>query len=38
MNWRLHANEDPRMVEIEDKDNPDLNPQLEDQLGKRVGE
>ena len=37
-NWRLDANEDPEMVEEEDKGDPQLNPQLREKVGSRTGE
>ena len=27
-NWRLNASEEPQLVELEDRDDPELNPEL----------
>ena len=37
-NWRIDAAEEPQLVEVEDRGNPDLNPQLRERVGMRTGE
>ena len=37
-NWRIDAPEEPQLVEIEDRSDPELNPQLRDRVGMRTGE
>ena len=32
-NWKLHASEDRQLVEMEDRDGPALNPDLENPVG-----
>ena len=37
-NWRLDASEDRQLVEVDDREDPALNPDLEAQVGRRTGE
>ena len=38
INWKLDANEDRQLVEMEDRNDPTLNPDLEGSVGRRTGE
>ena len=37
-NWRLDSSEEPQLVEPEDKNDPELNPELREKVGHRKGE
>ena len=37
-NWRLDASEEPQLVELEDWNNPELNPEIRERVGHRKGE
>ena len=37
-NWKLDASEDRQLVEVEDRNDPALNPDLENPVGRRTGE
>ena len=38
INWKVDASEDPQLVEVEDKNDPALTPDLGIQAGRRTGE
>ena len=37
-NWKLDASEEQQLVELEDRDDPDLNPEIKERVGHRKGE
>ena len=37
-NWKLDASEESQLVELEDRDDPDLNPELRERVSNRKGE
>ena len=37
-NWRQDSSEEPQLVELEDKNDPELNPDLKERVGHRKGE
>ena len=37
-NWKLDSSEEQQLVELEDRNDPELNPELKERVGHRKGE